>query len=148
MSQKADRTELQELEDRLMQLINQLQKQMANAATKDELTKKFKSLDKRIKELIELITRKGIQDDDGMLTKKNLGPIACASCEKNLINIQGLPVDYHAWKRMPQNNPSERIARYGQGFSKILSTLREDSNSGNVNSSVMQNHLHDKMTLY
>ena len=27
--------------------------------------------------------------DDGMLTKKNLGPIACATCEKDLINMQG-----------------------------------------------------------
>ena len=33
-----------------------------------------------------------------MLTKKYLGPQACASCDKNLINISGMPVDYTAWK--------------------------------------------------
>jgi hypothetical protein len=38
---------------------------------------------------------------DGMLSKKNLGPIACASCEKDLVNMQGMPVDYHVWKGMP-----------------------------------------------
>lgn len=48
-----------------------------------------------------------------MLTKKNLGPIACATCEKDLINMQGLPVDYHVWKNLPQRDTSERIARYG-----------------------------------
>lgn len=27
------------------------------------------------------------KDDDGMFTKKPYGPGACASCDKNLINI-------------------------------------------------------------
>ena len=64
-----------------------------------------------------------------MLTKKNLGPIACASCEKDLVNLQGMPVDYHVWKGMPQRDTNERIARYGQGFSKILANLRGDLDS-------------------
>jgi len=64
-----------------------------------------------------------------MLTKKNLGPIACASCEKDLINLQGLPVDYYAWKNMPARDTNERIARYGQGFSKILANLRGEHDS-------------------
>ena len=91
--------------------------------------------------------KRGPLDDDGMLTKKLLGPIACASCEKNLINIQGMPVDYHVWKKLPTNAPSERIARYGQGFSKILSTLREDNSTQNLNATPMH-HIHDKMTMF
>lgn len=55
----------------------------------------------------------GMQQLDGMLSKKNLGPIACASCEKDLVNMQGMPVDYHVWKGMPQREVGERIARYG-----------------------------------
>jgi hypothetical protein len=84
-----------------------------------------------------------------MLTKRNLGPNACASCEKNLINIQGMPVDYHAWKKLPTNAPSERIARYGQGFSKILSTLREDrdNSTSNLNTTPM-NHISEKLGLH
>ena len=48
-----------------------------------------------------------------MLSKKNLGPIACASCEKDLVNMQGSPAEYHNWKGMPQREQGERIARYG-----------------------------------
>ena len=69
--------------------------------------------------------------DDGMLTKKHLGPIACASCEQNLVNLNGMNVEYNNWKKMPARETSERIARYGQGFSKILSTLREDLSNAN-----------------
>ena len=72
-----------------------------------------------------------------MLSKKNLGPIACASCEKDLINMSGLPVDYHVWKGMPQREVGERIARYGSGFSKILSTLRDDPRKAMNNNSTM-----------
>ena len=59
-----------------------------------------------------------------------------------------MPADYHVWKKLPTNAPSERIARYGQGFSKILSTLRDDTTNQHTNSSVMQTHVHDKMSLH
>jgi hypothetical protein len=59
-----------------------------------------------------------------MFTKKYVGPVNCASCEKGIVNLCGSPVDYHAWKRLPFREPSERIARYGQGFSKILTMMR------------------------
>ena len=48
-----------------------------------------------------IITKSGINEDDAMLSKKHLGPQACASCDKNLINISGMPVDYHVWKKLP-----------------------------------------------
>ena len=59
-----------------------------------------------------------------MFSKKHLGPLACASCEKNLVNMHGQAADYHVWRKLPFRDPSERIARYGQGFSKILSHMR------------------------
>ena len=46
-----------------------------------------------------------------MFTKKYVGPVNCASCEKGIINMSGQPADYHAWKRLPFREPSERIAR-------------------------------------
>lgn len=59
-----------------------------------------------------------------MFTKKPYGPVACAACEKNLVNIQGMQVDYHVWKKLPFREPGERLARYGQGFSKILQNMK------------------------
>lgn len=64
--------------------------------------------------------------DDSMLAKKPLGGWSCAACEKGLINLQGLPVDFHAWNKMPQRDPADRIARVGQGFSKMLNMFRPD----------------------
>jgi hypothetical protein len=59
-----------------------------------------------------------------MFSKRHLGPMACASCEKGLVNMYGQKADYHVWNKLPFREPSERIARYGQGFSKILSHMR------------------------
>jgi len=57
---------------------------------KDEINKRFAAIQKRLRELMDMI--------------------------KN--------VDYYAWKRMPQRGAPDRIARYGQGFSKLLSNLQ------------------------
>ena len=62
-----------------------------------------------------------------MFSKKPFGPVACASCEKNITNLYGQPADYLAYKKLPFRDPGERIARYGQGFSKILSHMKGPS---------------------
>ena len=60
-----------------------------------------------------------------------------------------MSVEYNNWKKMPARETSERIARYGQGFSKILSTLREDLSNANYNNqSLINQHIHDKKTLF
>lgn len=105
-------------------MIQQILNQFAN---KDDVMKRFAQLSKKIREIMDLLSRQGgggPGEDDAMFSKKHLGPQACASCEKNLVNMQGQAVDYHAWKKLPFRDPSERIARYGQGFSKILSYMR------------------------
>lgn len=66
-------------------------------------------------------------EEDAMFTKKPLGGMSCASCEKNLINIYGHKADYLPWNRFPFRDPSERIAKVGQGFSKMLSMINPDS---------------------
>ena len=88
--------------------------------------KKFAQFAKKIKEILEQLAKLTGQpnEDDAMFTKKPYGPSACASCEKGLINIQGMPVDYHVWKKLPFEEPGERIAKYGPGFSKILSNMK------------------------
>jgi hypothetical protein len=76
---------------------------------------------------MELLAKQGGGGDneqDAMFSKRHLGPMACASCEKNLVNMYGQKADYLPWNKLPFRDPSERIARYGQGFSKILSHMR------------------------
>ena len=68
-------------------------------------------------------------EDDAMFSKKPLGGYSCASCEKNLINLQGRAQDYYPWQKFPMRDPSERIARVGQGFSRMLSMLKPESAS-------------------
>ena len=51
---------------------------------------------------------------------------ACASCEKDLVNLYGKKVEYTPWSKLPFRDPSERIARVGQGFSKMLSIINPD----------------------
>lgn len=50
-------------------------------------------------------------EEDAMFTKKPLGGMSCASCEKNIINLHGIKADYTPWNRFPFRDPSERIAR-------------------------------------
>lgn len=50
-------------------------------------------------------------EEDAMFTKKPLGGTSCASCERNILDLQGKMADYHAWKRLPFREPNERIAR-------------------------------------
>lgn len=56
------------------------------------------------------------EEDDAMFTKKHLGPVSCASCDKDIVNLQGVRADYLAWKRLPFREPSERIARVSIRF--------------------------------
>jgi hypothetical protein len=127
MPNKADKSDLVDLENRIMDklkdMINQL---LANFANKEDVMKRFAQLSKKIREIMENLANRGgaTNEEDAMFSKKHLGPVACASCEKNLVNMHGNPADYHVWKKLPFRDPSERIARYGQGFSKILSHMR------------------------
>jgi len=55
-------------------------------------------------------------EDDAMITRKYVGPANCVSCDKNIINLNGMPADYLAWKRLPFREPQERIARVSLVF--------------------------------
>ena len=69
-------------------------------------------------------------EDDAMFSKKPLGGLSCASCEKDLINMHGKRVEFMPWNKLPFRDPSERIARVGQGFSKMLSMINPATLSG------------------
>ena len=97
--------------------------------------------------MMEMIKNKEATIDEGMFTRKNLGPMACAACQKNLVNLEGMPVDYTVWKGMPHSVNNERLAKYGQGFSKILNTLQDTTNPAS-SQNIMNQHIHDRMTLH
>ena len=65
--------------------------------------------------------------EDAMLAKKPLGGWSCASCQKDLMNLRGEMAGYHPWSKFPMRDPTERLARVGHGFSRMLSMLKPDS---------------------
>ena len=50
-------------------------------------------------------------EEDAMFTKKPLGGLSCASCERNIQNLYGQIAEYQPWKKLPFREPSDRIAR-------------------------------------
>lgn len=102
------------LEARIADLLNQLSSQFAD---KDGTRKKIFNLEKNIKNLYDLMMaaneNKGNVQEDAMFTRKPVGPVACASCEKGIVNLLGTQADYLAWKKLPFREPNERIAKYG-----------------------------------
>ena len=60
MPHKADKQDLIDLENRLMDKLNQMMKQIHDKfATKDELAKRFNILNKKIREILEMIANMG-----------------------------------------------------------------------------------------
>jgi hypothetical protein len=128
---KADIEALTNLEriimDRLSELIKALTKQFAD---KNETKKALKLLERQLKNLYDLFMSKGgvnENEDDAMFTKKPLGGMSCASCEKDIINLQGRKADYLPWGKFPFRDPSERIARVSVLNSEIQ--FRSDKGS-------------------
>ena len=68
----------------------------------------------------------GDNEEDAMFSKKPLGGLSCASCEKGLVDMYGKKVEFMPWNKLPFRDPQERIARVGQGFSKMLSMINPD----------------------
>jgi hypothetical protein len=105
---------------------------MANKfADKAEVKKALKALEKQLKNLYDLIMNMkpgggNGSEQDAMFSKKPLGGFSCASCAKGLTNLQGQIAEYYPWSRLPFRDPNERIARYGAGFSKMLSMLKPE----------------------
>lgn len=130
LSHKADIEALSELEKNLMGKLDEVVKALIKQlADKNDTKKALKALEKQLKNLYELIMSRhnNPEEDDAMFTKKPLGGWSCASCEKNIINLQGHSADYNPWNRFPVRDPQERIARVGQGFSRMLSMIKPEN---------------------
>lgn len=117
LNSKADLDALNSLEALIMERINELIKQLTKQfADKNDTKKALKLLERQLKNLYDLLMSRQAghtheNEDDAMFTKKPLGGMSCASCEKDIINLQGRRVDFMPWKKLPFRDPSERIAR-------------------------------------
>jgi len=137
---KADWDDMLEGDRILHERIDALEKALAKA--KSDLKKAIRVLDERVKKLMTSGMNSDAwgNNDDAMFSRKPLEGIACASCEKNLINMSGLPANYYNWKRLPVSH--DRVPMIGQGFSRILQTLgqqqhiEQSPNTHNRNSSL------------
>jgi hypothetical protein len=93
MPNKADKSDLEDLENRIMDKLRDMIQQILNQfANKEDVMKRFAQLSKKIREIMELLARQGGNNDnteDAMFSKRHLGPLACASCEKNVVNMYG-----------------------------------------------------------
>lgn len=107
---------MQNLEKLLLDRINELLDQLTRKfADKKDTKKALKLLEKQLKNLYDLFMSSRSHnienEEDAMFTKKPLGGMSCASCEKNVINMYGHKADYLPWNRFPFRDPSERIAK-------------------------------------
>ena len=70
---KANVSDLQDLEMSFNDKIFEINRKMVSFALKEDVSKRFNIMSRRIREIIEVMNKNIGQDDDGMLTKKNLG---------------------------------------------------------------------------
>lgn len=131
INSKPDFDKLEQLiQDRFNEIVKALTKQFAD---KGEMRKVLKMHEKQIQNIYNVVMTRcggtGEGEEDAMFSKKPLKGLSCASCEKGLENMYGKKVEFMAWNKMPFRDPSERIARVGQGFSKMLSMLNPDQMS-------------------
>lgn len=114
---KADIDALNNLEKMLLERINDIVKALTKQlADKNDTKKALKILERQLKNLYDIFMSKGgegANEDDAMFTKKPLGGMSCASCEKDVINLYGKKADYLPWSRFPFRDPAERIAKVG-----------------------------------
>jgi len=128
MEQKLDHEEFErwKAENDFQKIIQGLMKKFAD---RNEMIKALKKLEERIMALEEYM-REHIGNNaanNALFTTKPLGGLSCASCHKDIINLEGMPAQFHPWARFPQRNPTERIAKVSQGFSKILSMIKPEA---------------------
>jgi hypothetical protein len=53
------------------------------------MNKKTNLLSKKIKDIYEILGNLNPSNDEGMLTKKSIGLVNCASCDKGIHNLSG-----------------------------------------------------------
>lgn len=93
--------QLAELERQIMERLDNLVKSLIKQlADKSETKKALKLLERQLKNFYDLYVSRGdggVHEEDAMFTKKQLLQGSCASCEKNVVNLQGRQATYLPW---------------------------------------------------
>lgn len=93
IDKKADKTDLDNLERRFVERLNDLIKNFIDRfADKKDVYKRLTTIEKQIKTLFDMLMNQEshrANEEDAMFTKKPLGGVSCASCEKNITNLSG-----------------------------------------------------------
>ena len=121
---KADLNRLNELEKILMDQLNEQMNLLNNKI--DDLRKmkqQIAKLEANLKKLQDFVMDQlanmthGMAGQEGeeeaMFAKRPLQGWSCASCDKDIVNLQGRIADYQPWMKMPMRDPTERISRVG-----------------------------------
>lgn len=129
--------DVEDLEERVLGKLNELLASLdIRYSDKENTRKKISMIEKNVRNLFDMVLKKddGLgsnEAEDSMFTKKSA--VNCASCDKEVVNLQGTKADYLAWKRLPfREAPNDRIAKYGQGFSKMLNLIKVSEPSQDV----------------
>ncbi len=114
----------EETNERISDFINKFTKKYLDRI---EISKLFKAFEAQMKLLTE--NQKNKEAENWILAKQPLGCFNCATCEANIKNLSPT-TDYLPWNKYPQG---ERQYHVGQGFSKLLQRIGNDSTFRNFN---------------
>jgi hypothetical protein len=93
IDKKADKVDLENLEKRLTDRINDIIRSFIDRfADKKDTNKRLSTIEKQIKTLFDLLMSQESHrqtEEDAMFTKKPLGGVSCASCAKDITNLSG-----------------------------------------------------------
>jgi hypothetical protein len=130
---KADDDVITELENKVLIKLNELAENICKKfADKTETKIGFKNVNKLVKDLYNfmlMIPRETAkkEEDNAMLSKKPLGGFSCASCDKNIVNLQRhQSVEALNWNQLPFRDKSDKFSKVGVEFSKILNSARNE----------------------
>ena len=100
-------------------------------AEKNEMIKNVKYLETEIKHFVEIYSKKvSDKSDNWLIAKKPIGNYTCASCENFIGDLQDKN-QFVPWNKVPQRDPSDRLYRIGNGFSRMLQLINLESNQNN-----------------
>ena len=118
VEKKLDKEEFEKwkAENDFQKIINGLLKRFAD---RNEMIKLLRKLEQRIKALEDLLSNN--EAECAVLATKPLGGWSCASCQKDLINLEAMPAKFYPWAKFPQRSPIDKAGKIGQGYSKTIS---------------------------
>ena len=121
----------EELNEKINDIYNKICKKYLD---KVEINKLFKNFELQMKLLTD--GQKNKESDNWILAKQPIGCFNCATCEANIKNLSPTS-DYLPWNKYPVG---ERQYHVGQGFSRLLQRINNDSG--------FKNYINEKKEFY